>query len=107
MPEYVYALHTFAPEHEDEIAFEVGQPIEVIEKDDQYNDGWWQVSTLPIHPFHFPNTPHMYVHRTRGPQCAPLMSTAHSVHTPSPTLLFVDVPVHSVLTHASFSIQGP
>jgi len=47
MPEYVYALHNFAPEHEDEIAFEAGQPIEVIEKDDQYNDGWWQVSTPP------------------------------------------------------------
>lgn len=48
MPEYVYALHNFAPEHEDEIAFEIGQPIEVVEKDDQYNDGWWQVSTPPI-----------------------------------------------------------
>ncbi|KAN0097147.1 hypothetical protein V8E55_001593 [Tylopilus felleus] len=42
MPEYVYALHNFVPEHEDEIAFEAGQPIEVIEKDDQYSDGWWQ-----------------------------------------------------------------
>lgn len=46
MPEYVYALHNFLPEHEDEIDFEVGQPIEVVEKDDQYSDGWWQVSTL-------------------------------------------------------------
>ena len=62
MPEYVYALHNFVPEHEDEIAFDAGQPIEVIEKDDQYNDGWWQVST----PFHFPNTPHMCALRTRG-----------------------------------------
>lgn len=47
MPEYVYALHNFVPDHEDEIAFEAGQPIEVVEKDDQYNDGWWQVSTPP------------------------------------------------------------
>lgn len=45
MPEYVYALHDFHPEHEDEIAFHAGQPIEVIERDDQYSDGWWQVST--------------------------------------------------------------
>ena len=45
MPEYVYALHDFQPEHEDEITFLAGQPIEVIEKDDQYSDGWWQVST--------------------------------------------------------------
>jgi len=46
MPEYVYALHDFQPEHEDEIAFHAGEPIEVIEKDDQYSDGWWQVSTV-------------------------------------------------------------
>ena len=62
MPEYVYALHNFAPEHEDEIAFEVGQPIEVIEKDDLYQDGWWQVSLLSS-PTH--------VHHTRGPQSDP------------------------------------
>lgn len=43
MPEYVYALHDFAPEHEDEIAFSAGDRIEVIEKDDMYGDGWWQV----------------------------------------------------------------
>ncbi|KAF9236189.1 hypothetical protein BU15DRAFT_50332 [Melanogaster broomeanus] len=42
MPEYVYALHDFMPEHEDEISFRAGQPIEVIERDDQYGDGWWQ-----------------------------------------------------------------
>ena len=43
MPEYVYALHDFQPEHEDEIAFSAGDRIEVIEKDDMYGDGWWQV----------------------------------------------------------------
>lgn len=43
MPEYVYALHDFAPEHEDEISFSAGDRIEVIEKDDMYGDGWWQV----------------------------------------------------------------
>lgn len=58
MPEYVYALHNFVPEHEDEIAFQVGQPIEVIERDDRYNDGWWQVSTLRP-SFHYTNTPYV------------------------------------------------
>lgn len=43
MVEYVYARHEFAPEHEDEIAFRAGERIEVIEKDEVYNDGWWQV----------------------------------------------------------------
>ena len=45
MPEYVYALHDFLPEHDDEISFSAGDRIEVIEKDDMYGDGWWQVCT--------------------------------------------------------------
>lgn len=44
MPEYVYALHDFKPENPDEVAFSVGDRIEVLEKDDLYGDGWWQVS---------------------------------------------------------------
>lgn len=44
MPEYVYALFDFAPENPDEIYFKAGDRIEVIEKDDVYSDGWWQVS---------------------------------------------------------------
>ncbi|KAI6042846.1 hypothetical protein EDC04DRAFT_3138901 [Pisolithus marmoratus] len=46
MPEYVYALHDFHPENDDEIAFRAGEPIEVVEKDDQYSDGWWQGRNL-------------------------------------------------------------
>lgn len=46
MPEYVYALFDFAPENPDEIYFKAGDRIEVIEKDDVYSDGWWQVSSL-------------------------------------------------------------
>ncbi|KAF8138820.1 hypothetical protein EV363DRAFT_1580521 [Boletus edulis] len=73
MPEYVFALHNFVPEHEDEIAFEAGQAIEVIEKDDQYNDGWWQVSTLVSFPKHTPHaaccvqTPLPRCHSTMSP----------------------------------------
>ena len=44
MPEYVYALHDFVPENPDEVPFKAGDKIEVIEKDDLYQDGWWQVS---------------------------------------------------------------
>lgn len=43
MVEYVYALHDFVPEHEDEVPFRAGERIEVVEKDDMYGDGWWQV----------------------------------------------------------------
>lgn len=44
MAEYVYARHDFAPEHEDEISFRAGERIEVVEKDELFSDGWWQVS---------------------------------------------------------------
>lgn len=46
MPDYVYALHDFSPENPDEVPFRAGDRIEVIERDDQYQDGWWQVSSL-------------------------------------------------------------
>lgn len=44
MPEYVYALHDFTPENPDEVPFKAGDKIEVVEKDELYQDGWWQVS---------------------------------------------------------------
>ena len=46
MVEYVYARHDFLPENEDEVAFRAGELIEVIERDDLYGDGWWQVRSL-------------------------------------------------------------
>lgn len=48
MPDYVYALHDFQPENEDEVPFRQGERIEVVERDDLYSDGWWQVS---LHTF--------------------------------------------------------
>jgi hypothetical protein len=54
MTEYVYALHDFLPEHEDEVTFLAGERIEVVEKDDQFGDGWWQVCTRSF----------IYLHRT-------------------------------------------
>lgn len=44
--EYVYALHDFFPEHEDEVSFRAGERIEVMERDDLYGDGWWQVINI-------------------------------------------------------------
>ena len=46
MPDFVYALHDFEPEHEDEVPFKQGERIEIIERDDLYSDGWWQVRVL-------------------------------------------------------------
>ncbi|GAA6020104.1 hypothetical protein JCM10207_006256 [Rhodosporidiobolus poonsookiae] len=38
----VYALHSFEAENDDELAFEAGERIVVLERDDQYGDGWYQ-----------------------------------------------------------------
>ncbi|KAJ7170172.1 hypothetical protein C8R46DRAFT_994929 [Mycena filopes] len=46
MPDYVYALHDFLPEHEDEVSFHTGERIEVVERDDLYQDGWWKGRNL-------------------------------------------------------------
>ena len=40
----VKAVHTFVAEHGDELEFQAGELIEVIEKDDAFGDGWWRVS---------------------------------------------------------------
>ncbi|CAG8474143.1 3472_t:CDS:10 [Diversispora eburnea] len=40
--ETVYATHTFRAEHGDEVNFQYGEPIIVLEKDEMYGDGWWQ-----------------------------------------------------------------
>ena len=45
MKEYVWALHDFVPQIADEVAFKAGDRIQVIEKDELYQDGWWKVST--------------------------------------------------------------
>lgn len=42
--EYLWALHQFDAENDDEVSFMAGERIIVREKDDAYNDGWYQVS---------------------------------------------------------------
>jgi len=43
MPEFVTALHDFVAEDGEDLPFRAGDRIEVIEKDDLYDDGWWKV----------------------------------------------------------------
>ncbi|WVQ80062.1 hypothetical protein IAT38_002163 [Cryptococcus sp. DSM 104549] len=39
---FVRAVHTFVAEHGDELDFQAGDQIEVLEKDDAFGDGWWR-----------------------------------------------------------------
>lgn len=41
--ETVYAVHNFEAENDDELTFQIGEPVIVIQKDDGFNDGWWKV----------------------------------------------------------------
>ncbi|OCF38908.1 hypothetical protein I317_07322 [Kwoniella heveanensis CBS 569] len=38
----VRAVHTFVAEHGDELEFQAGEQIEVLEKDEAFGDGWWR-----------------------------------------------------------------
>lgn len=76
MPEYVYALHDFSPENEDEVSFRAGERIEVIEKDDQFGDGWWRVS--------YPFTSERRRRRKRA--AGPELATCESLQCPFSTL---------------------
>lgn len=42
--EIVYTVHKFQAENIDEISINVGEQVIVLEKDEGYNDGWWQVN---------------------------------------------------------------
>lgn len=42
----VRAVHTFVAEHADELEFQAGEDIEVLERDEAFGDGWWRVSRL-------------------------------------------------------------
>jgi len=47
MPETVWAIHNFEAEADDEISFHIGEPIIITQKDELYQDGWWEVSNPP------------------------------------------------------------
>ncbi|KAG0334936.1 polar growth protein [Podila humilis] len=42
MPETYWAIHNFEAEAEDEISFHIGEPIVITQKDELYQDGWWE-----------------------------------------------------------------
>lgn len=41
--ETVYAVHNFEAENDDELSFQIGEKVFVIQKDDGFGDGWWKV----------------------------------------------------------------
>lgn len=42
----LWALHSFEAENDDELGFNAGERIILLERDDLYGDGWFQVRSL-------------------------------------------------------------
>jgi len=45
-PLIVFGKHQFEAEEDDEVEFQTGDPILVLEKDEEFNDGWWKGCTV-------------------------------------------------------------
>ncbi|KAI0043502.1 hypothetical protein FA95DRAFT_1524163, partial [Auriscalpium vulgare] len=87
MVEYVYALHDFEPENDDEVSFRAGERIEVVERDDLYGDGWWQGRNLSGKVGLFPRSytapaPPSVTGQTSAPPSAPPSAAPDSIATP-------------------------
>ncbi|KAF1796268.1 hypothetical protein FB192DRAFT_1467096, partial [Mucor lusitanicus] len=65
--ETVYAVHNFEAENDDELSFQIGEKVFVIQKDDGFGDGWWkgenirgQVGLFPMNYITF-EQPHQQI----------------------------------------------
>lgn len=47
--ETVYAVHNFEAENDDELSFQIGEKVFVIQKDDGFGDGWWKVCLCALY----------------------------------------------------------
>ncbi|CAO3591763.1 unnamed protein product [Absidia cylindrospora] len=54
MMDVVYVIHQFDAENDDEISLCIGDPVIVLERDDGFQDGWWQGRNKDGHQGLFP-----------------------------------------------------
>jgi len=63
-PLVVFGKHQFVAEEDDEIEFQTGDPILVLEKDEEFNDGWWKGRTkkgeIGLFPVNFTTTENIF-----------------------------------------------
>jgi len=63
-PLIVFGKHPFIAEEDDEIEFQIGDPVLVLEKDEDFNDGWWKGRTMSgevgLFPVNFTTTENLF-----------------------------------------------
>ncbi|GBC09395.1 hypothetical protein RclHR1_08820006 [Rhizophagus clarus] len=74
--ETVYAIHSFEAENDDEIPFQVGEPIIILEKDDLYGDSWWKGKNIHGQIGLFPMTYISYERPSPATPISPVRSTS-------------------------------
>ncbi|KAL9934762.1 hypothetical protein V8E36_006537 [Tilletia maclaganii] len=59
-PDVLWALHDFEAEQQDEVSFKAGEKIIVVEKDDEFSDGWYtgtnEAGKTGLFPFAYTTT---------------------------------------------------
>ncbi|KAI8140116.1 hypothetical protein BJV82DRAFT_581407 [Fennellomyces sp. T-0311] len=100
--EIVYAIHDFVAENEDEIAFNAGDSIVVLEKDEKYMDGWWQgrnpQGQVGLFPMNYTSQ-----NKPAPLSTTPALSPAHS-SSGSNTL---EDEIDNAITHVSTNLIAP
>ncbi|KAI8820243.1 uncharacterized protein EV422DRAFT_84444 [Fimicolochytrium jonesii] len=84
VPFVVYGSHRFLPEEEDEINFEVGEAIVVMERDELYSDGWWKGRNRAGKTGLFPKNFVSYEPPTAKPGTAPAAVVPEGAKSPAP-----------------------
>ncbi|TKY88518.1 hypothetical protein EX895_002506 [Sporisorium graminicola] len=79
----VWALHDFEAENPDEVSFKAGECIIVVEKDDEYGDGWWQGTNESGHTGLFPFT-YTTIDRNLALSAQSGIATPDALGTPQP-----------------------
>ncbi|KAG1120815.1 hypothetical protein G6F42_012667 [Rhizopus arrhizus] len=86
--ETVYAVHNFEAENDDELSFQIGEKVFVIQKDDGFGDGWWkgenirgQIGLFPMNYITF-EQPHQQIIDLLTPSTSDSTNTTTSAKKP-------------------------
>ncbi|KAK4511887.1 Glyco_hydro_15 domain-containing protein [Mucor velutinosus] len=113
--ETVYAVHNFEAENDDELSFQIGERVFVIQKDDGFGDGWWkgenvrgQVGLFPMNYITF-EQPHRQITDLLTPSTFDSTNATTSTKEPMPidTSVLEDEISKSPSVRSSYSFTCP